>query len=199
MTTDTKQEAGTGNLPTAAEDGNKPVATTEGKPLAKRLRNWGLVGLVAVALCLWGYRWAGTNDHVGTVQRVYEKEGSMRVELELESGEVRVFENADQGFPHFKTDSADLQALLHRMARSGDKVQLTTWGFRSSLASAFPNVVDLEHIESATERRRAQAERLADDVLRELKQQNALDVDPDDVREDVVLTIERGLRRPAAR
>lgn len=179
--------------PTGAElDKSKPD-----KPLAKRARNWGILAVVLVAVGLWGYRWAGTGMHEGVVQRVYEKEGSMRVELEMTSGEVRVFENHDQGFPYFKRDAADMQAMLHRMARSGDLVQVTTWGFRSSLASAFPNVVKLELRESAIERRRARAERVADSVLRTLSQKNALSADPKQVREDVVQAVERGLKKSA--
>ena len=69
---------------------------------------------------------------------------------------------------------ADQQAKLHNLAVSQDTALVTVWGFRLSWFSVFPNVVDVEMVQTNVERRRALANRLAGAVLEELRKKGAV-------------------------
>jgi len=111
-----------------------------------------VLGVIAIFLLGFGgctaYKWTGTGLYQGTVQRVYEKTNEYRVEFVTQNGETKVFTNADSSFPYWKTNSADVQAGLNSAVGNGDVIEVTTWGWRVSFSSSFPNVVDYEVIES---------------------------------------------------
>lgn len=146
-----------------------------------------IIPLVLLAI-LFAYRFAGTRSYVGTVQRVYEKEGEFRVEFRDKDGTVLVAGNQDMKFPYVKLDSADLHANLHRFAQTGDLVKAKVWGFRLEWFSVFPNVVDAEFAESKKDRTRKRAEKLADAAIRALTDKGILK-GGDGVRDDVVQAI----------
>lgn len=137
-------------------------------PFGKRLLRWTLAMLVSVVLLAFSYRWAGTTTLRGSVQRVYEKEAHYRVEFIESSGEVHVLENEVTTFPYFKSDSADLQAALHRYARTGDIVDVKAWGFRASFLSVFPNIVEVDFVRSGAERQEARTRLVTQAVIDEL-------------------------------
>jgi len=147
---------------------------TQKRGFASTLKRGVLITIGVVVLLLLGYRWIGTSNVRATVQRVYEDQGEFRVELVQPDGTVLVAGNHDMYFPHFKLDSADQQAQLHNLAVSQDTAEVTVWGFRLSWFSVFPNVVDVEMVQTNVERRRALASRLANAVLEELRKKGAV-------------------------
>ncbi|MEX2628713.1 MAG: DUF1523 family protein [Tistlia sp.] len=72
-----------------------------------------------------------------------------------EDGRPRVYRNEETGwgFPwYFKFDSGNLQAEAQNLVSSAETpkwVQATHYGWRIPMFSMFPNVVDLERVESA--------------------------------------------------
>jgi hypothetical protein len=147
---------------------------TKKRSAASTLKRGLLMTIAAIALLLFAYRWIGTSTVRSTVQRVYEDQGEFRAELVEPGGKVLVTANRDMYFPHFKLDSADQQAKLHNLSLSQDTAEVTVWGFRLSWFSVFPNVVDVEMVQTNVERRRALAKRLAAAVLEELRKKGAV-------------------------
>jgi hypothetical protein len=148
--------------------------TTKKRSAASTVKRGLLITIAVIAFLLLAYRWIGTSDVRSTVQRVYEDQGEFRAELVEPGGKVLVVGNHDMYFPHFKLDSADQQARLHNLSLSQDTAEVTVWGFRLSWFSVFPNVVDVEMVQTNVERRRALANRLAGAVLEELRKKGAV-------------------------
>lgn len=144
-------------------------------PFKKRLLRFFLLLATALVLCFFAYRWIGTSTIRGSVQRVYEKDAAYKVEFVAESGDVHVMENTPMRFPHFKLETADLQATLHRLAQTGDVVDLEVWGTRLSWLDVFPNVVDSKLVRSNEEGRANQALEVTDAVIDELIDQGVLE------------------------
>jgi hypothetical protein len=157
-----------------AEADKNAESTTKTRGTASTLKRGLLITIGVIAFLLLAYRWIGTSDVRCTVQRVYEDQGQFRAELVEPGGKVLVTGNHDIYFPHFKLDSADQQAKLHNLAVSQDTALVTVWGFRLSWFSVFPNVVDVEMVQTNVERRRALANRLAGAVLEELRKKGAV-------------------------
>lgn len=176
----------------AAQTPTSPEAKPSAKPGMSKAKKIAIIIPVLVIGILLAYRFAGTRTYVGTVQRVYEKEGEFRVELRDKDGTVLVAANEDMKFPYVKLDSADLHANLHRFAQTGDLVKAKVWGFRLEWFSVFPNVVDAEFAESKKDRTRKRAEKLADAVIHTLIDKGALK-GGDGVRDDVVQAISDAL------
>jgi hypothetical protein len=148
--------------------------TTKQRGTASTMKR-GLLITVALLLFLFlAYRWIGTSNVRAVVQRVYEDQGEFRAELVEPDGKVLVIGNHDMYFPHFKLDSADQQARLHNLAVSKDTAVVKVWGFRLSWFSVFPNVVEIEMVQTNVERRRALANRIAGAVLEELRKKGAV-------------------------
>jgi hypothetical protein len=148
----------------------KPAKPAKPPPgLLVRVRRWslGLLFLLLGGAAL--IRYVPTATYVGQVQRVYEKSLEYRVEFVTADGEVRVFNNLEQRFPYLKFDTADLQANLQRFQREGDTIRITVWGIRSAMLSEFPNVVDVERLQSGSSLREARNARVAQAVLAELR------------------------------
>lgn len=147
---------------------------------------WSAVVLACLMVAFFFYRWAGTSHYKGTIQRVYEKEAEYRVEFTDLEGRVRVVGNRESRFPYFKVETADLHAELNRLANTGDLVEITVWGFRQAWFSMFPNVIEVEFLQSRKERERKRAERVAEAVLDVLTQRDALKKADDATREAVI-------------
>jgi hypothetical protein len=169
----------------------------EQKSLKRRFGKWLAIALVAAVALFMLYRFAGTSVHRATVQRVYEEDSVYRVEYVETDGTVHVAQNSEIIFPNFKLDTADVHAELNRLADTKDIVDLKLWGFRFSWFSVFPNVVDIEFVKSSGERRRQQAERLADVVVARLTERGVLKPG-DAVREELVRALEAALAEPPA-
>lgn len=144
-------------------------------PLGRRLLGWLIVVVAISALFVLAYRWAGTSTLRGTVQRVYEKDAQYRIDFVDSSGEVHVLENDAIKFPHLKTDTADLQAELHRFSETGDEVDVTAWGFRAPFISIFPNIVDVEFVRSDTVRKKEHVRYITQSVINELIDQGVVE------------------------
>jgi hypothetical protein len=172
-----------------AEAGNSSTDTTKKRSATSSLKRGLLITIAAIAFLLFAYRWLGTSDVRSTVQRVYEDQGEFKAELVEPSGKVLVVGNHDMYFPHFKLDSADQQAKLHNLSLSQDTAEVTVWGFRLSWFSIFPNVVDVEMVQTNIERRHALANRLAGAVLEELRKKGAVQGGAG-LQEDTVKAIE---------
>ena len=162
----------------------------------RALIKWLLLLLAALMTLFFVYRWAGTNQAVGTVQRVYESHAEYRIEFADEDGEVTVIGNNDIQFPYVKLDAADLHAELHRLAESGDTVRLTIWGFRQSWLSMFPNLLDIEILSTKEEKIAARAEQLKKEILQMMKRKGVLP-EQEGFQEDLQRTLEEGLAKPA--
>lgn len=141
---------------------------------AKSSASGGYVCLGILVLCLLSFggctavKWVGMGTYVGTVQRAYEKADVYRVEFITLDGDTRVFENAESSFPVWKSNTADLQAVLKKAEQDGSEVEITTWGWRSSITSSFPNVVDLEVKESdQTQKLKAKIATILEELLQE--------------------------------
>jgi hypothetical protein len=133
--------------------------------------------LILTAILLAGffsYRWLGTSTLRGHVQRVYEKDAAYKIEFVELSGDVSVVENTPIRFPHFKLETADLQAELHHLSESGDIVDLKVWGPRLSWLDIFPNAIESEFVRSNEERKKEQVERVTNHVVNELIDQGVL-------------------------
>jgi len=156
-----------------AENQKSDTPKTE-RTVGSTIKRGVLLTLAAIVLLFVAYRWIGTSDVRATVQRVYEDQGEFRVELVRADGKVLVAANHDMYFPHFKLDSADQQARLHNLAVSQDTAMVTVWGFRLSWFSVFPNVVEVEMVQTNVERRRALANRLSTAVLDDLRKKGAI-------------------------
>lgn len=144
------------------------------------------------------YRWTGTSVLRGHVQRVYEKGDGYKVEFVEESGEVSVLENTPIRFPHFKLETADLQAELHHFSETGDIIELKVWGLRLAWLEYYPNAIEAEFIHSNEDRKKAQVEALTEGVLNELIDQGVVTRGPqvDKVRPGLEAAISRGLADP---
>lgn len=187
---------------------DEPQITPDPTPrrsFASTLKRGLLITVAALLVLYLGYRWLGTAEVRATIQRVYEDQGEFRVELVQTDGQVLVAANRDMYFPHFKLDSADQQAKLHNLAVSQDTARVKVWGFRLSWFSVFPNVVDVEMVQTNVERRRALASKLATAVLDELRKKGVvqgganLHDDTAKVIEDVLATGERHPDAPPPR
>jgi len=157
-----------------AEAGNSSTDTTKKRSTASSVKRGLWITLGAILFLLLAYRWLGTSTVRSTVQRVYEDQGEFRAELVEPGGKVLVIGNHDMYFPHFKLDSADQQARLHNLSLSQDTAEVTVWGFRLTWFSVFPNVVDVEMVQTNLERRHALASRLAAAALEELRKKGAV-------------------------
>lgn len=169
-----------------------PAGPIRTRSVGSLVRRWAFALVAILLLFLLLYRVLGTSEFRGTVQRVYEREGEYRAELRDAAGNVLVVSNHDMYFPHFKLDSADLHAELHAFATKRDLVKAKIWGFRMEWFSVFPNVVDAEFVLSAAERRKQDAENVAEAVLQTLKEKGALK-DGADIRHDLIQTVDRAL------
>ncbi len=169
---------------------------TKKSSFKRGLIKWTLIVLVAAAALFFVYRWSGTNDYVGVVQRVYESQSDYRIEFAEDSGEVLVVGNNDIKFPYMKLDSADLHAELHRLAESGDTVRLSIWGFRQSWLSTFPNVLDVELLSTQKERISARAVQL-NNAIEEMMRRKGVLPKQDGFKEDLQRTLEDTLAQPA--
>lgn len=172
-----------------AENQKDAASTPQKRGFARNLKRGVLITLGALLLLFLAYRWLGTSDVRAVVQRVYEDQGEFRAELVQPDGKVLVVANSDMYFPHFKLDSADQQAQLHNLAVSQDSALVTVWGFRLSWFSVFPNVVEVEMVQTNVERRKALADRLAKAVLDELRRKGAVQAGAG-LHEDTVKAIE---------
>jgi hypothetical protein len=157
-----------------SENQKNATETTKPRGAASTFKRGLLITFGLLVAVLLAYRWIGTSDVRAVVQRVYEDQGQFRAELVEPDGKVLVIGNHDMYFPHFKLDSADQQARLHNLAVSQDTAQVTVWGFRLSWFSVFPNVVEVEMVQTNVERRHALANRLAGAVLEELRKKGAV-------------------------
>ena len=160
------------------------------------LLKWIALLLIAAGVLFMSYRWAGTNEYIGTVQRVYESQSDYRIEFAEESGEVIVVGNNDIQFPYVKLDSADLHAELHRLAESGDTVSLSIWGFRQSWLSVFPNVLDIEILSTKKEKIAARAAQLNEAIVEMMRRKGVLP-EQDGFKEDLQRSLEETLAQPA--
>lgn len=158
----------------------------------RRFLIWFSLLVFAFGLAFLTLRWAGSTTLRGTVQRVYEKEAEYRIEFTELDGTIHVVGNQEIHFPYFKVDTADVQAQLNRMSRTGDIIDIKVWGLRIPWFSVFPNIVDMEFIRSDSEQRKVQAERIADGVLAVLTQRGVLK-GGESVREEVVQAVTRAL------
>ncbi len=157
---------------------------------------WTLFLITALVAIFFVYRWAGTHEEVGTIQRVYENHAEYRIEFADEEGEVTVIGNNDIQFPYVKLDAADLHAELHRLAESGDTVRLTIWGFRQSWLSMFPNVLDIEILSTKEEKIAARATQLKEKVVEMMKRKGVLP-EQEGFQDDLQRTLEESLSQPA--
>jgi hypothetical protein len=194
------EKTATPPTPTSKTDATaKAVAVETSKPKKHSWKQRILVSLfLFVFACVLGVfliRWIGSTTLRGTIQRTYEKQAEYRVEFAELDGTIHVVGNQEIHFPFFKVDTADVQAELNHMKHTGDVVDLKVWGLRIPWFSLFPNVVDLTFVRSDSDRRRAEASRIADEVLEALRQRGILK-GGDDVRDDVIQAIERGLEKP---
>lgn len=131
-----------------------------------------ILGILALFVLSFGgcfaIRSVGRGTYQGTVQRAYEKATEYRVEFVTTDGDAMVFTNAEATFPYWKTNTANLQAELNQAAKNGDEVEIVVYGWRSSLASSFPNVIDLEvKVSDATAKRREKIDALLDEFSHE--------------------------------
>lgn len=146
-------------------DASPAQTQAEKKPLKQRIGKWGAIIVVALILAFFLFRFIGSTSYTGTINRVYEKTSEYRVELEAPDGEVHVFKNAELRFPYLKFDTADLQAQLQSYQRNEDIVKVRAWGFRSTVFSWFPNVIDVDLVRKSREAKRQRAEQIVDMTL----------------------------------
>lgn len=159
-------------------------------PLKKRLVRWAvLLGVLGLGGFL-VFRWAGTSELRGTVQRVYESGPESRFEFVENDGQAYVIGNQNVAFPYFKTEAQDLHAQLVRFAHTRDVVEVNVWGLRVSWLGLFPNVISVEFAESQATRARRRATQIADAALEVLDRRGALD-GGDDVRNEVIDAVQR--------
>lgn len=146
------------------------------------------------------YRWAGTSVLLGHVQRVYEKGNGYKIEFVEKSGEVSVLENTPIRFPHFKLETADLQAQLHHFSETGDIIELKVWGLRLSWLEYYPNAIEAEFVSSNEDRRKAQVQAISYGVMNELIDQGVVTRGPESekVRPGLEAAISRGLKEPSS-
>lgn len=169
-----------------------PATAPPKRSWKQRLFLW-LGGAVLVLLVLFFlYRWAGTSQYRGVVQRVYEKSNDYRAEIVDLEGNVHVVANNEIKFPYFKLDTADLHAELNRLSRTRDVVDVTEWGFRFSWFSTFPNVIGVQFVMSRQDRDRQRAEKITAAVLQHLRDKQILK-GGDGVKDEVVKIVEETL------
>lgn len=191
MTTTSKEHPATPpDLPPPA--GKPPQAK---RSVGQKFRRSFLIFFGAIFAVFFLYRWLGTVNHQGTVQRVYETGDIYHVEFVDTEGEIHVIKNDDIRFPYFKLDTADLHAELNRYAKRGDVIELKAWGFRFSWFSIFPNAISATLIEAASENHREQAQAISKRVLALLKNKGAL-VEGVEVQDAVAEAVEDSLKDP---
>jgi hypothetical protein len=107
-----------------------------------------VLGVIVISALLWGgcrtCRYVAEGEYTGTVQRadITKVDGEYRVEF-LVDEEIYVFKNADSTM-YLKRNSADVQAKLGRYAENKKTITVTTWGWRSTWFSWFPNIVRIK-------------------------------------------------------
>ena len=180
---------------TDPQQAKKKSTSIEAQSWKRRIVKWLAVSAVVLMALFFSVRWVGTTTYRGTVQRVYEKGAEYRVEFAELGGSVRVVGNSEIRFPYLKVNTADVHAELNRLSETGDIIDIRVWGLRQAWFDMFPNVVDIEFVRSDSDRRRAKAEKIADEVMKALTKREVLK-GGEDVRADVIGAIEKGMRAP---
>jgi len=104
-----------------------------------------ILGTIVFLLLGWGgckgCKFVAEGEYSGTVQRASDVkvDEEYRVEFLIDE-EIRVFKNVDS-WMYWKRNSANMQAKLNQYADKKTPVTITTWGWRNSWFSWFPNIV----------------------------------------------------------
>jgi len=115
----------------------------------RKTKYYLVLGIIVLSFLAWGgckgCQYVGQDECTGTVQRadVTKVDGEYRVEFLIDEDDIRVFKNVDSSL-YWKTNSADVQAQLGRYAENKKKITVTTWGWRNTWFSWFPNIVRIE-------------------------------------------------------
>lgn len=98
------------------------------------------------------------SENTGTVERGAGMRDIWFIDTVLPNGKVRVFRNEDTGLvwpPYFKYDSSNLHAQATGAISPAEAPQwysLTSYGWRSTLLSIYPNAISLKLVSGPDER-----------------------------------------------
>ncbi|GEM_PF-1165550 len=201
LTSDPVQQGAAPETPhTPGENATQKAPNETRSPKVKRswkkfTIKWGILLIVALVSLFYSFRWVGSTTYRGTVQRVYETGAEYRVEFTELNGTVRVVGNADIEFPYFKVNTADVHAELNHLSTTHDIVDLKVWGLRQAWFSMFPNVVNVTFVRSNSDRLRARASLIANDIIKLLTEKSILK-GGEELLPELIQSVELGLKAP---